>query len=122
MVNSTSVKHPLPLTVLIICVLLTLRNGLENKTKVKASNMVDFPEPFSPIINDVGCLSNSISVKVSPVLRKFFHLNFLNCIMLYPPPQNKYFSTSRQAPIYPNLYSSPLHTLIKELKYLLPDQ
>jgi hypothetical protein len=57
-----------------------LRNGLPNKPKHNASRMVDLPEPFSPIINVVESLSNGISMKVLPVLKRFFHLTHLKLI------------------------------------------
>ena len=63
MINSNSTSVPPRLIELINCVLLTCLNGLLNKTKHNASRMVDLPEPFSPIINVVGFLSNSTSVK-----------------------------------------------------------
>jgi hypothetical protein len=53
--------------------LLILRNGLPNKPKHKASNMVDLPAPLWPTINVLGDLSNLISVKLLPVDKMFFH-------------------------------------------------
>ena len=41
-----------------ICILLILRNGFPNRLKHKASSMVDFPAPFSPMMSVVGSLSN----------------------------------------------------------------
>ena len=55
-------------------ILLTFLNALPNKLNVKASRTVDLPEPFAPIISVVGFLLRSISVKVSPVDRKFLNL------------------------------------------------
>jgi hypothetical protein len=44
------------------CGLLILRNGRLNSTKVSASNIVDLPAPFVPIIRFVLCFWKSTSV------------------------------------------------------------
>ena len=62
-----------------------VRNGLPNKPKHNASRMVDLPEPFSPMMSVVEFFVKSISVKVFPVDRKFFHLTFLKFIKVLSP-------------------------------------
>jgi hypothetical protein len=58
-----------------------LRKALPNSTKVRASRIVDFPEPFSPIIRVVGDLSKKTVVGTSPVLRKLLQEIFLKIII-----------------------------------------
>ena len=45
--------------------------------------MVDFPEPFSPIIKVVDDLSKKTIVGLSPVERKFLQEIFLNIIIQF---------------------------------------
>ena len=58
-----------------------LRKALPNNTKVRASRIVDFPEPFSPIIRVVSDLSKKTVVGASPVLRKLLQEIFLKIII-----------------------------------------
>ena len=81
--NSTSTTHSFSLIVLTSWSFLIARNGFENKPKHMASNIVDLPEPLSPITNVVGALSKSISINCWPVDRKFLYLTFLNTIIFY---------------------------------------
>ena len=59
------------------------RNGFPNNPNVSASKMVDFPEPFSPIIKVVDDLSKKTIVGLSPVERKFLQEIFLNIIIQF---------------------------------------
>ena len=61
--------------------MLILRKGFPNNPNVNASRIVDFPDPFSPIIKVVGDLSKKTVVGVSPVERKFFQEICLNTII-----------------------------------------
>ena len=56
-------------------------NGLPNKPKHNASNTVDLPEPFSPIMSVDADLSKEISIGVLPVDKKFCHDIDLNTII-----------------------------------------
>ena len=85
MLNSISTIVPLPITELTSSGLEMPRNALPNNQKHIAARIVDLPAPFSPMISEVLFLSNSISVKVFPVERKFFQRAFLNIIKFLNP-------------------------------------
>ena len=57
--------------------------NVEILKKVKASSIVDLPEPLSPIIRVFEFLLSATSVKTLPVLKKFFQRIVSNCIT-YP--------------------------------------
>ena len=57
------------------------RNGFPKSAKVNASKIVDFPDPFSPMIRVVDDLSKRTVVGESPVERKFLQETFLNMII-----------------------------------------
>src|SRR5210317_880571 len=80
--NSTMISQSPPFTVLTICSFLIILNGLLNKTKHKASNKVDLPEPLLPTIKVVFDLFKAISIGVLPVDRKFLYLILLKVIII----------------------------------------
>ena len=80
--NSTSTTQSFSLTVLISCGLLIFLKLRPNKEKQRASNIVDLPAPFVPIIKLVLFLVKSISVKCCPVERKLRHFMVLNVIII----------------------------------------
>ena len=63
MLNSISTLQSARFTELTNCDLLIFLNGLLNNPKQSASNIVDFPAPFSPMIKVLLCLLRLISVK-----------------------------------------------------------
>ena len=73
---------PPKLILLINCSFFTDLNGRLNKLKDNASRIVDLPAPFSPTTKVVWFLSKPTSIKLLPVDRKFFHLTFLNTIIV----------------------------------------
>src|SRR6056300_1556080 len=78
--NSTTISQSPWFTVLTICSFLIILNGLLNKTKHKASNKVDLPEPLLPTIKVVFDLFKTISIGVLPVDKKFLYFIFLKVI------------------------------------------
>ena len=82
MVKSISTMQFLPFIEFTSCGLLILLKGFPNKAKQIASKMVLLPAPFSPTINVLALRSNCISVKLFPVLRKFFQRTRLNFIIV----------------------------------------
>ena len=58
--------------------------GFPNSPKDIASSIVDLPQPFGPTTNVDLFLLKSISVKLLPVDKKFFHFTLLNFIISKP--------------------------------------
>jgi len=105
------------------CGLLMLRKGLPNNPKHSASSTVDFPAPFSPIINVVDCLFSCISVKLFPVDKKFFHLTHSKVIkFLNPVLQYIKFSLYSSVYLYLGLRATRQYIFPAMSSYLLSSQ
>ena len=95
----TSTTQSLPLIEFRRLGLFTLRNGLPNKAKHNASNMVDLPEPFVPTTRVLVLLFSFSSVKWLPVERRFFQRRVLNIIIIF----HIYYGTTNTTPMTPQV-------------------